>query len=74
MHKCLISSEAQIVLKELHGKNGWKTFCCRYYCKKNNLMQDIGGQLYSRILMTFAKVVTTVKKLDDLKQKVWPNW
>jgi hypothetical protein len=30
-------------------------------------MQDIGGQLYSRILMTFAKVVIVVKKLEDSK-------
>jgi hypothetical protein len=33
-------------------------------------MQDIGGQLYSRILMTFAKVVITVRRLEDSKPKV----
>jgi hypothetical protein len=37
-------------------------------------MHDIGGQLYSRIFMTFAKVVIVVKKLEDSKQKVWPSW
>ncbi len=36
-------------------------------------MHDIGGQLYLRILMNFAKVVTIIKKLEDLKQKVWPS-
>jgi membrane protease subunit (stomatin/prohibitin family) len=36
--------------------------------QKKFWMQDIGGQLYSRILMTFAKVVTTIRKLDS-KQK-----
>jgi hypothetical protein len=33
-------------------------------------MQDIGGQLYSKIFLNFAKVVTIVKKLEDSKQKV----
>jgi hypothetical protein len=28
-------------------------------------MQDIGDQLYSRILMTFAKVMIVVKNLED---------
>jgi hypothetical protein len=28
----------------------------------------------SRILMTFAKAVIVVKKLEDSKQKVWPSW
>jgi uncharacterized protein YaaR (DUF327 family) len=51
-----------------------RRFVADIIAKNNNLMQDIGGQLYSRILMTFAKVVIIVKKLDDLKQKVWPNW
>jgi hypothetical protein len=51
-----------------------RRFVAYIIAKNNNLMQDIGGQLYSRILMTFAKVVITVRKLDDLKQKVWPNW
>jgi hypothetical protein len=51
-----------------------RLFVADIIAKNNNLMQDIGGQLYSRILMTFAKVVITVRKLDDLKQKVWPNW
>jgi hypothetical protein len=51
-----------------------RRFVADIIAKNNNLMQDIGGQLYSRILMTFAKVVITVRKLDDLKQKVWPNW
>jgi hypothetical protein len=37
-------------------------------------MQDIGGQFYSKILLTFAKVVIDVKKLEDSKQKVWPSW
>jgi hypothetical protein len=37
-------------------------------------MQDIGGQLYSRILMTFAKVMTVVRKLEDSKQIIWPSW
>ncbi len=33
-------------------------------------MQDIGGQLYSRIFMNFAEVVTTIRKLEDAKQKI----
>jgi hypothetical protein len=33
-------------------------------------MQDIDGQLYSKVLMTFIKVVTFVRKLGDLKQKI----
>jgi hypothetical protein len=37
-------------------------------------MQDIDGQLYSKILVTFAKVVIVVKKLEDSKQKVLPSW
>ncbi len=28
------------------------------------LMQDIGGQLYSRIFMIFAKAMTVVRKLE----------
>jgi hypothetical protein len=28
-------------------------------------VQDIGGQLYSRIFMNFAEVMTTVRKLED---------
>jgi len=30
-------------------------------------MKDNGGQLYLRILMTFAKVMIVVKKLEDSK-------
>jgi hypothetical protein len=30
--------------------------------------------LYSRILMTFAKTMIVVRKLEDSKQKVWPSW
>jgi len=30
-------------------------------------MQDIGGQFYSKILMTFAKVMIVVRKLEDSK-------
>jgi hypothetical protein len=37
-------------------------------------MKDIGGQLYSTILMTFAKVVIIVEKLEDSKERVWPSW
>jgi hypothetical protein len=37
-------------------------------------MQGVDGQLYSRILMTFAKVVIVVRKLEDSNQKVWPSW
>jgi len=37
-------------------------------------MQDIGGQLYSRIFMTFTKVVIIVRKLEDSKQRIWPSW
>ncbi len=51
-----------------------RRFVVDIIAKQKKKMQDIGGQLYSRILMTFAKVVITVRKLDDLKQKVWPNW
>jgi hypothetical protein len=36
-------------------------------------MQDIGGQLYSRILMNFVEAMTTVKKTRGLKTKVQPN-
>jgi len=36
-------------------------------------MQDIGGQLYSRIFVIYAKAMTIVKKLEDKKQKVWPS-
>jgi hypothetical protein len=28
-------------------------------------VQDIGAQLYSRILMNFVEAMTTVKKLED---------
>jgi hypothetical protein len=41
---------------------------------KKILDARIGGQVYSRILMIFAKVVTIVKKLEDSKQKVWSSW
>ncbi len=37
-------------------------------------MQDIGGQLYSRIFMNFVEIMIVVKKMEDLKQKNWPNW
>jgi hypothetical protein len=33
-------------------------------------MKDIGGQLYSRILMTFAKVMIVVKNLEDLTKSL----
>jgi len=33
-------------------------------------MQDIGGQLYSRIFMTFAKAIIVVRRLEDSKPKV----
>jgi hypothetical protein len=32
-------------------------------------MQYIGGHLYSRILMKFAKDMIVVRKLEDLKLK-----
>jgi hypothetical protein len=41
---------------------------------RNSLMQDIGGQFYSRILMTFTKVVIAIKKLEDSKQRIWIGW
>jgi hypothetical protein len=41
---------------------------------KKILDARISGQLYSRILMIFAKVVIAIKKLEDSKQKVWPSW
>jgi hypothetical protein len=31
---------------------------------------NIGGQLYSKIFMNFVEVVTIVRKLGDLKQKI----
>jgi hypothetical protein len=33
-------------------------------------MQDISGQLYSRIFMNFTKDAIAVRKLGDVKQKV----
>jgi hypothetical protein len=30
-------------------------------------MHDIGGQIYSRILMNFAKAMIAIRKLEDSK-------
>jgi hypothetical protein len=60
-------------MKNLHEGVVGRHFVTNIITKKK-WMQDIGGQLYSRIFMTFAKVVITIRKLKDSKQKVWPNW
>jgi hypothetical protein len=73
MHKCLTTSKTQIVLKELCERVAGKHFFTDITTKKN-WMQDIGGQLYSRIPMNFVEVVTVIRKLEDLKQKIWPSW
>ncbi len=73
MHRCLTTSKAQIVLKELH-KEMQEGILLLILLQRKFWMQDIGGQLYSRILMNFAKVMTVVRKLEDSKQKVWPSW
>jgi hypothetical protein len=64
MHRCLTTLEALIVLNELHEKMVGRHFAPNITAKKN-WMQDIVGQLNSRILMIFTKVVTIIKKLGD---------
>ncbi len=71
--RCLTTLEAHIVLKELHEGVDGGHFVIDITAKKFQ-MQDIDGQLYSKILVTFAKVVIVVKKLEDSKQKVLPSW
>jgi hypothetical protein len=73
MCRCLTTSKAQIVLKELHERVVGGHFVANIKQRKFR-MQDIGGQLFSRILMTFAKAMIVVKRLEDSKQKVCPSW
>ncbi len=64
MRRCLTALEAQIVLKELHEG----------VAKGHFVVNFTGGQLYSKIFMTFAKAVIAIRKLEDSKQRVWPSW
>jgi hypothetical protein len=69
----LTTSEAHIVIKELHEGVVEGHFVANIIAKKKIWMQDISGQLYSRILMTFTKAMITVRKLEGSKQRVWPS-
>ncbi len=66
MRKCLTASKAHIVIKELHEGVARGHFVA--YITINKILDDIGGQLYSQILMNFEKA-NSRQKIRGLKTK-----
>jgi hypothetical protein len=61
MHKCLTTSKAQIVLKELHEGVVGRHFALDITIKK---ILDV-GYWWPTSFMIFTKVVTSIRKLED---------
>jgi hypothetical protein len=65
LRRCVITSNAQIVLKELHEGMGRRHFTADITRQRKLWMEVISDKLYSKILMNFVEVMTNVKELED---------